>query len=205
MEVRIARVISWIFHPIIMPLVGMFLIFNLNTYIGVLVQGEARETIYIVMAINTFLVPGFIVLYMRWKKMVSSLEMPHRHERWFPFIMTGFFFYFTYYLFRQVPLPQVIYSVMLGAVVMIALLTALNYRWKLSIHTAGLGGLTACVFAISEDLMVDTIPVIIVLFFLTGLVGYARLRLKSHRPMEVYAGATLGFLSMYSCLALELG
>jgi len=188
-----------------MPLAGIFLVFNLNTYISVVISPEAKNIIYLIVAINTFFVPGFIAIYMYKKKMISSLAMGLREERWFSFIMTGLFFYFTYYLIKQLLLPQIVYSVVLGAFFSICIITILNLKWKISIHMCGISGLAGAVFAISQKLMVDVMPVLVSLLLIAGIIGFARLKLKAHRPAEIYTGVLIGFLCEYAAVIFDMG
>jgi membrane-associated phospholipid phosphatase len=52
------------------------------------------------------------------------------------------------------------------------------------------------ILGISERLTLDLNTMLMVLFVVAGLVGYARLRLNAHNPLQVYAGFLVGMGSL---------
>jgi membrane-associated phospholipid phosphatase len=61
----------------------------------------------------------------------------------------------------------------------------------------GIGGLTGTFLALSFKWVTDFRLLIIVLFLLAGIIGWSRLRMKAHRPVEIYIGYGTGFLLMF--------
>jgi membrane-associated phospholipid phosphatase len=61
----------------------------------------------------------------------------------------------------------------------------------------GIGGLLGIVYALSEIYIAGISQFLFPAIILTGLVGYSRLRLKAHQPIEIYSGLLVGFLSEY--------
>jgi len=60
----------------------------------------------------------------------------------------------------------------------------------------GIGGIAGALTGISFRLNVDFVLLISALILLAGLIGYARLKLMSHRPIQIYTGYILGFMFM---------
>lgn len=206
MEVKLAKIFSYLLHPVLMPLIGVLIFFRLNTFLNYTVSFEAKATIYAILFINTILLPLIIAFFLLRKKMISSLMIEKREERWFPLIMTSFFYFFSYYLVRQVHLPApVIYNVLFGATCCLAVIVLLNGMLKISAHAAGMGGLAGALTAFSVIMHIDLIPLLLITVLLAGIACSSRLKLKAHSQLEVYLGFILGWVCEFTCLTLNLG
>ena len=60
----------------------------------------------------------------------------------------------------------------------------------------GIGGMTGALIGISLSLHVDLQALILLFVFLSGLAGYARLKLKAHTQTQIYSGFVCGLLVM---------
>lgn len=205
MELLIARVVTWAFHPVIMPTLGLYLIFQLNTFIRYTVSPDAQSFIYNVVFLNTFIIPVFIVSFLLWKNHIGSLEMQSRKERIFPFMAITVFYFFTWFLLRQFVFPQPVFSFLLGAAIAVLISMLLNFKWKISIHMVGIGGLAGAIYGISRMLTVDALGFLLPLIFIAGLIGFARMKEGDHRPYEIYTGLLIGALSEYLCIYYRIG
>jgi membrane-associated phospholipid phosphatase len=56
----------------------------------------------------------------------------------------------------------------------------------------GMGGLVGTFLGLALRYQVDALQLVSALVLLSGLVGYARLRLNAHTPAQVYAGFLSG-------------
>ena len=85
---------------------------------------------------------------------------------------------------------------MLGIVtVLLGLLWVLNFLLKVSVHAAGLGGLTGLFAALwLKTMLPGLLGLMLLSLFCTGVVMSARLYLQAHSPSEVYIGAAAGGL-----------
>jgi len=72
----------------------------------------------------------------------------------------------------------------------------INYFWKISLHMLGMGGLTGVFLGFALRIGIDIFPFLAFLIFLSGLVGYARLKVNSHNPPQVYVGYIVGVVLM---------
>jgi hypothetical protein len=76
----------------------------------------------------------------------------------------------------------------------------INLRWKISVHTAAMGGLTGMILGLSYRLQTDLFIMTGIIIICSGLVGFARLKTDSHKPSEIYSGYLVGatiFLLMF--------
>jgi len=194
---KLASIISAIFHPMIMPLACVFIAANFDWYVvGVSPPGQMR-LVFLIIFLSTVAFPGINILLLRWYGVVSSLEMPKRRERFAPYISSAFFFALGYYLLRRANLPDVVYSILFGCMLALVLVTFINFVWKISAHATGAFGLvgtTAGLFAVHSF---DNVLLLCSVILIGAFVMTSRLVLKAHIPSQVYAGAILGFFCLY--------
>ena len=75
------------------------------------------------------------------------------------------------------------------------MLFILSFKWKISAHTVGIGGLIGALIAISFRLNVNLEYYIIAAIIVSGIVGYSRLKLKTHEQYQIYIGWLTGFFT----------
>lgn len=192
METKVARIISLLLHPMFVITWGMLLMFNLNAYFVLIVPSELRWTIILLVFGNTVLLPAILIWIMAKRNLISSLELPVREERTWPYLIFAVFYASTYFLMRNIGLPQLYYLFIAGALATIVLATIINLFWKISIHMIGIGGLTGGFLVLSYRSLINEPLLIIGLILLSGLVGFARLQSNTHSPAQVYTGYLLG-------------
>lgn len=192
METKVARIISLLLHPMFVITWGMLVMFNLNAYFVLIVPSELRWTIILLVFGNTVLLPAILIWIMAKRNLISSLELPVREERTWPYLIFAVFYASTYFLMRNIGLPQLYYLFIAGALATIVLATIINLFWKISIHMIGIGGLTGGFLVLSYRSLINEPLLIIGLILLSGLVGFARLQSNTHSPAQVYTGYLLG-------------
>lgn len=197
---RLAGIISNIFHPLYMPLIGMAIVLNGNDIYRLIVPTSLTWFIYLVLIVFTFLFPVFSILGFRITKVVSSIHLPTREERRFPLLLGTAFFMMAYWLVRSVNEIMVINFIMVAGVFTLLLLLILNNFIKLSVHMAGIGGVTGMLTAIAGTLTLNSDLYLFVAVLASGLTGFARLQLKAHSVTEVGLGYLVGFFSQYVLL-----
>ncbi len=180
-----------------MPLACFFVAAQFDWYIrGTTDPDMLRITLFVV-ALSTIAFPGLNMLLLRWYGVISSLEMPKRAERLAPFISTLFFFALGYYLLRKGSLPLPLYSIFLGSILALVAITIINLRWKISAHATGIAGLAGSTIGLFQLHNYGNLILLSLVLVVVGATLTARLVLKAHSPAEVYAGAGVGFLSLY--------
>ena len=189
---KIAKAISYLFHPLLMPFYGVLMIFNIGSYIVFSVSPAVKYFVYAIVFINTFLIPAMAGVFLLKKGMIQSLEMNTTKERRFPLLITGLFYSITYYFLQKFPLPPLIYLILLGATLSVLISMMVNLFWKISAHMIGAGGMVGTAIGISLRLSLDLNLLIISLIVLSGLIGSSRLALNAHNQSQIYIGFFLG-------------
>lgn len=198
METKIAKIISVIVHPMFILTWAMFIMLNLDAYFVMILPDKLRWTIILLVFGNTAVLPAILIWIMAKRNIISSLQMPLKEERTYPYMIFSIFYASTFFLLRNIGLPQLYYMFIAGGLASIIIATVINFFWKISIHMIGIGGLTGGFLALSFKSLIDEPLLIIVLLLISGLVGFARLQSNTHSPAQVYVGYLLGFLTVGS-------
>ena len=193
---RLARLCSAIFHPLLIPTLGIFILFQINSFLSFAINHDARRFILLIVFINTAIAPVFAVWIMKKTGYVKDFMLTERNERVLPLLVTSVLFFMTYYLLRQISLPSLVYFFIMSATLLVMLTLIISFVWKISIHMVSLGGFTGFLIIASLFLRVDIAWLIIIAFLASGCTGTARLILKAHSPAQVYTGYLLGMITM---------
>lgn len=194
MQTLPAKVISHLFHPLLMPTYGLAIMFSqVNAYFIFGVPEQSRGFILGLVFINTYLIPGLFLLYLYKKGKVSDLEVTKREERFLPLVLTTLLFMSTYYLLKSIGLNRVILVMMTTGIVAVILAFIINLKWKISMHLVGLGGLAGIFYALALLFQLNLNTTLIALFLISGITATARMQLKQHSLAQTLTGFALGF------------
>jgi hypothetical protein len=192
---KAALFISLVFHPILIPLISIYLLLHSGSFIS-FISPQTKKAIYLIFVAGTFVLPLFSTLLLWLRGYISNIHLSEKSDRILPYSMTFIYYLFTYYLLLKIPIYHFLHSFMLGALISVLLLTVLNFQWKVSAHMTGMGGLVALILASSLTLHVNLLPFLIISVLISGMVATSRLILNSHTAAEVYGGFFLGFATM---------
>jgi len=197
MEERIAKVISFIFHPLLLPTYIIAVLINLNVFFALMIPDEAKWKIIILVLITSAIFPLIIMYGMYRLKLVKSLLIDSREERLYPYIATSIFFFVSCYMIWQINISPVYYYCLLGASILALLTLLINIRWKISAHTVSMGGVLGILIGLQTVLLIDIMWLIAITILISGIVGFARLRAGSHTQAQIYTGYIVGFLGTF--------
>ncbi|WP_139314913.1 PAP2 family protein [Saccharicrinis aurantiacus] len=193
--IKLAKIISTLFHPLLMPTLGLLVIFSLNSHITY-IPFEYRKYITLVIFVSTFVLPLSIMPLFYQLGVIKSIQMEKPKERIIPLITTSFFFALGYLFLTRFQLPSFIASFYSGTLTAVVCALLITLFWKISIHMVGVGGVVGALLAISLKYGVNTLVMLTFCVFVAGLIGTARLKLNAHNPKQVYAGFALGLFSL---------
>ncbi len=202
MNHQFARFLSLVLHPVLMPTYALLLIFRQSTYFANTVNPNAKMILFMIIILNTFLLPVIISYILVKKGWIKSLEMEKREERLIPYVSNLLLLLIATFMIYKLRLPRIFFLLTLGAAAALSLAVIINIKWKISIHMIGIGALIGTFFGLSSFLLVDLRIAIIVFLLIAGLLGTARLTLNSHRPSQIYAGFILGFVCEYFLISI---
>jgi len=192
---RLASVVSLLMHPLFMPLVGMLAILYHLPYYSLIVPASKFKILSFGFVL-TVVIPALFVVLMRFLKVISSFELPSQRERLIPLIISSITLYYTYTFFKDFQALDFISYYMLSCAVGSVIATIVNFFWKISLHSIGLGGVFALYLVLNAAFSSNSHSLVILLVVLFGLVGSARLYLQEHSIAQYVAGFLVGIFSI---------
>lgn len=202
MENKVAKVISVIFHPLLLPTYALLILINIKTHHMLVLPQNFRYITVLFVFLTSFVMPSLVFLILLKIGKIHSFEMRKQHERTLPLLIVALFFYGTYYLLRQGPHLAIFNLFMLGATLLVILSLLINFFNKISIHMVAVGGLFGTFAGFSMLFNHDLTLLLYFVALAAGLIGYARLRLHAHGPGQVYSGFLLGTFFMLGLFLL---
>ena len=206
MNDRIAKLISYLFHPLVLPVYAVLLLFFLPSWISGY-QYEYKKTISLIVFLLTLIIPTLILLILLNLRVIRNLTLYGRKDRYIPYAVIAFFYTSAYIVMVHFPLgiPANISNFVLIADIIIVVLMLLNFVFKISAHMAGIGGFFSFfyVFILKEvmsDILFSLFNIdftilffIIFLVILSGIIASARLQLNDHNVLQIVLGFLIGF------------
>ncbi|MFO7933549.1 MAG: hypothetical protein R6U78_05655 [Bacteroidales bacterium] len=196
-----ARVISYLFHPLLMPTIGLLLLLNSGTYISLL-EPAAKRAILFVMALGTLVFPLIMVPVFYYRNLINDSQNPSREERLIPMLIIFILYAITFIYFIRLPLNKIIHGYALSVSLAAFFLLVISFMIRLSSHMTGLGGMTGLVIALILLYGTPLLGVLLLTLLASGLTGSARLWLGEQRSPEVYSGYLLGFTVVLATLLI---
>ena len=198
MEDRLAKIISVVVHPLLIPTYAMLLLVNIKSHFTLVLPQNFRYLTVLFVFLTSFVLPVLILTILLKLGKVKSIQMETRQERILPLFIVALFFYMTYYLLKQGPHFVIFNIFMLGATLLVICSLLINYITKISIHMVALGGLFGAFLGFDLALRLDMRLLLTCIIFAAGMAGFARLRLQAHTPGQVYGGFLFGSAFMVS-------
>lgn len=211
-----AKIISVIFHPLLILTYSLVLLLLVNPYIFGVNSIAFQSRLILLIFLSTFMLPAFSVFMMRNLGLVDSLQLKTKQERIGPYIITGVFYLWMFVNFKNNPTIPSAYTIfVLGATIGLFTAFFINIFSKISSHTVGMGGLIGMVIITMLLYSYDSFTVetgvfgtiemsmnalLMIVIILAGMVGSARLILDAHSNKELYSGFFVGIFSQFIAL-----
>jgi membrane-associated phospholipid phosphatase len=202
---RFAKFISLVFHPLWMPLYLFLGAWWIDPYLRAFLPTGLLKYLLFVLGIN-ILAPLVSILMLRYRNLISSFHLRKREERLLPFIIVLAYYILTYFLLRLkgVPIPEVIYSMLLCLIAVLVAVLIVNFWWKISVHLTAVGGALGTLIGLSVIHQFDVSGWLYALLSLSGIIAFSRLYLKEHTSSQVYIGFLLGGTVSYWLVSAQI-
>jgi len=202
---KTAKIISVVFHPLLMPVYGLAIIFSAPTLFGYL-PFNVKRLLILIMLVNNVLLPLSLLPFFIHRNIISSWTIIERKERNIPLIISTLLYCTTTFIIFRFPVPVFLKSFIFGASILSLIVTVINFWWKISLHSIGAGALISLVLILSMKMLTPLEWYLIPVVIITGLVLSSRLKLNLHSPAQVWIGLFTGFfgLSLFMMLFQQL-
>lgn len=195
MERKFANLFSYVAHPLLMPVLGLLIISNSGIYAADM-DHRFTQFIYLSVFIFTLLLPAGMIPLFLYSGLAKNIHFSEKRERLVPLYITLVFYLAAYFLIKKLPVSSVYQKFLFASCMSILFLLATSYFYKISAHMVGWGGIVGLVLTLSLRFDADLMLYLVIAILLSGLAGFARLRMDAHTPLQVYLGFSIGFLTM---------
>ncbi len=187
---HILKSISYIFHPLLMPILGVIFYFSKTPrYIPIPIIKAKLVSIFIL----TVVLPVLLYYLLKTLKRVDTINLETTKERIIPLVLNAVIIVLV--IQRILPQNEVIelYYFFLGILLStIACLILAILKFKASIHMIAIGGIFMFFIALSIHFSININGTIAFLFILIGAIASSRLYLKAHDNIELLIGFFVG-------------
>lgn len=191
-----ARVLSMVFTPFYLPLVGLTALFTFS-YLS-LMPWPYKMAVLAMVYLFTILMPTLLIHFYRHHHGWTLIELGKKERRMVPYIISILCYFTGYYVMHRFNIPHFMSNILMAALVIQILCALINVWWKISTHTAAIGGVTGALTAFSVIFMFNPVSWLCLVILLAGMVGTSRIILRQHTLRQVLAGFCVGFVSAYT-------
>lgn len=190
-----ARVMSMVFTPFYLPIVGLIALFVFS-YLSMLPLLYKLQVIALVYLFTILLPTVLIHLYRKYQGW-SMIELGVRERRMMPYVISIICYFCCFYLMDTLHIPHFMGSILVAALMIQMVCAIINVWWKISTHTAAIGGVAGALIAFSFIFIFDPIWWFCVILVLAGMVGTSRMILRQHSLSQVVTGFFAGLVCAY--------
>ena len=120
-----------------------------------------------------------------------------KERRMVPYIISIMSYFLCYYLMNMLHIPHFMSSILVAALAIQVVCAIINLFWKISTHTAAIGGVTGALLAFSAMFVFNPVWWLCLLIIIAGLLGTSRMILRQHTLPQVVSGFLLGIVLAY--------
>ena len=185
-----ARVVSMVFTPFYLPLAGLLalFIFSYMSLMPLFYKSLVLLTVYLF----TILLPTLLIHAYRNYQGWSRWQLGKRESRMVPYIIAILCYTLCYFVMSYFHVPQFMANILVAALLIQVVCAVVNVWWKISTHTAAIGGFEGALVAFSILFAFNPLWWFCVILVFAGAVGTSRMILRQHSLSQVVAGFMSG-------------
>jgi len=197
----LAKIVTIIFHPLLMPLYALCIIFFAPTLMWYL-PVKVKKILFLLVLTNNVAFPLAMMPFLKFRNLISSWSMEERSERTLPLLVLSILYSITSILIFRFQIPVLLKSFAFATSILSLALTVINFWYKISLHAAGAGALTAVVLILAVKMNASLTWYLITVIIFSGLILAGRLRLNTHNPVQVWSGYFTGLFVLMGSMLL---
>lgn len=188
---KVLKSFSYIFHPLIMPLLGViFYFYKSPRFIPI----EIIQAKLVSLFILTVLVPLLLYSILKLIGMVNTINLKTTRERVYPLILNGILILLVLQHIVTPAQSIELYFFFIGILISnMACLVLAIIKFKASIHMLGISGVFMFFIALSIHFSININGTLALMAIAMGAVATSRLLLKAHTNIELAIGTFIGF------------
>lgn len=205
MKLKLSRIISHIFHPLLIPVYSLLLYYT----IGVM-QIQPTKVLRLGLIYTLFfsvLIPLVCLFWLQIKGAISSINIPNREDRVIPYLICATCLTACSIVLSHKNMFGFVYGSFYAGAVTLIICALVNFWWKISVHSAAIGCWIGCATHVWTEWPLcyyahNNFLVLTTLFLIAGIVLSARIASGQHNESQVYTGFGIGAAIGYGMLFL---
>lgn len=184
------RIAAYLFHPLIMPLLGAFIYYMVTRRFF---EPSVIQTKLIALFIVTVCIPVVSYYLLRNLGWIQTFQLESTKERKAPLMIQCVLLLMVLKMvYNPYDTPE-LYFFFVGVLFSaLAAFVLAVLEFKASLHMMAITGVTFFVFGLSVHFTTNLLMVLGLLFFVNGWVASSRLYTRSHTTIELITGAFIG-------------
>ena len=187
-----ARVVSMVFTPFYLPIVGLMALFFLS-YLSLMPTAYKLQVLTLVYFFTILLPTVLIHLYRKYNGW-NLIELGHREKRMVPYVISILCYFFCVYIMDLLHIPHFMGTIVSAALAIQIVCALINVWWKISTHTSAIGGVAGALFVFGELFGFNPTWWLCWVMILAGVLGTSRMILRQHSLAQVVAGFLVGVI-----------
>lgn len=185
-----ARIMSMVFTPFYLPIVGLIALF-IFSYMSLLPMMYKLVMLAMVYLL-TVVAPSLLIHLYRLCQGWTSHELGRKERRLVPYIISIVCYFACFFWMEYRNTPRVISIIVVVALTIQMVCALINIWWKISTHTAAIGGVAGGLVSYSIAFSFNPLWWLCFVLILAGAVGTARMILRQHSLSQVVTGFLVG-------------
>jgi len=186
-----AKAVSIVFTPFYLPILGLtalFFLSYLNQYLP-----SYKFLVLAVVYLFTILLPTLLIHFYRHYNGWTLIELGAKERRVVPYVISILCYFSCLYILERMHTPYFMRSIVASALMIQIVCALINVWWKISTHTAAIGGVAGALFVFSEVFRFNPTWWFCLVIVLAGMLGTSRMILRQHTLAQVVVGFIIGF------------
>ena len=189
---------SMLFTPFYLPFIGLVALFSFS-YLSIF-PWSYKLQVLIMAYMFTILLPTVMIRLYRHYQGWNLIELGHRERRMVPYVISILSYFTCVYVMDRMHMPHFMGAIVVAGLLVQIVCALINVWWKISTHTAAIGGVAGALFAFAEYLGFNPVWWLCLVFIIGGMVGTSLMILCQHSLGQVVGGFWIGFL----CAAIAI-
>jgi len=187
-----ARIVSMVFTPFYLPILGLVMLFTLS-YLNQLPWPYKLQVLAIVYLFTILLPTLLIHLYRRYHGW-TLIQLGSKERRMVPYVISILCYFTCVYWMDYFHIPHFMSNIVTAALFIQIVCAMINVWWKISTHTAAIGGVAGALFVFGEYFSFNPIWWLCLVLIIAGVLGCSRIILRQHSLGQVTAGFFVGLV-----------
>ena len=187
-----ARLISMVFKPFYLPTVGLICLFMFS-YLSQMPWSYKFQLLTMVYLL-TVVIPTVLIHFYRRHHGWSLIDLGQKERRAVPYVISILCYFLCIYLMEFLHIPHFMMSIVTAALFIQITCAMINVWWKISTHTAAIGGVAGGLFVFAEFFGFNPVWWLSLTFIVAGILGTSRMILRQHSLAQVITGFFVGIV-----------